>query len=162
MIGAAGAPVIVNPVGGNKISFKVIENRGANVKVKVFVQKDGQETTQAIIAENSILRIAAGRGVNGGANETPLGGPTTWDNLSTALFDTKADDMSLLPFEADFELNWKGVVAGGAPLTDGNYTLCVVAQDLDLLNSPGAAAGRTDTCVLFTSNPVPFSLDRLG
>ncbi len=151
--GAGGAtPSIINSANGSPVRFKIVENRLPGIDVRVFVQ----ETGQAITASNSVLRIAAGRGANGAANETQLGGPTTWDNLRTALFDTKADDMTLLPFEADFELTWKGEVVG-QPLADGTYNLCVVARDLDSLSSPGPTEGRSDTCVSFAIASPDFS-----
>lgn len=146
-----GTPPIVNTASGSPIRFKLTDNRTAGIDVKVFIQ----DTNQVVVAENSILRIATGRGVNGAANETPLGGPNSWDNLRTAMFDTNADDPALLPFEADFELTWKGVVAGGdgAALADGNHTLCVTARDLDT-NTSGVTQ---DTCVLLlVGNNIPI------
>ncbi len=168
MTGAGGTPVIVNTVGGNTISFKIIENRTQNVDVDLVVDGD-----KKIITEGGSIKVSAAHSASGSEtpSATPVDGNTTWNAKRVSLPGTKADDFTLLPFEADSNLTWKGMVDGGAALADGDHTLCVTVRDTEnspnsspgpVESAPGAADGRTDTCVIFRRSGRLFPLDRLG
>lgn len=146
MSGAGGAPVVIDTVGGNQISFKIVENRTQDVDVDLIVDGDKKIITVGGSAKVSAAHSATGSEV---PSMTPVDGNTIWNEKRISLPGTKADDFTLLPFEADFVLTWKGAVDGGAALTDGNHTLCVAVRDTENSpnSSPGVDDGRTDTCV---------------
>lgn len=135
-MGSGGVPAIVNPQSGSALSFKISENRSQSVTVSLYVQGtcDGQgNNCKTAVTEAATASLAAGDSGTGSAQSANISGPVNWNAKSVALFNTNDSDASLLPREANFQTNWKGVVAGGdgAALADGNYTLCLKVSDGD-------------------------------
>ncbi|MBU1598489.1 MAG: PKD domain-containing protein, partial [Nanoarchaeota archaeon] len=126
------APIINNDP-GNEIAFKIIENRSPTVKVSLVVAETGQKI---IDSSGKVWNESPENGIN-----YPSG--------------------SELPYEKSFSINWKGNVVGN-PLSDGNYTLQVSAQDSDGNNLPvmdNDGDGVPDTTAAFKIIYTALSLD---
>ena len=154
--GAGGAPSIINSVNGTPITFRAVENRTQKDNVDIVVQETGQH----IITDGAVLKVSAADSGEGVDVFSPITGATTWSAFEVSLLNTDPANLTLLPYEAEFTMTWKGLVDGATPLADGTYTLCVVVTDKDTNPYPGPAAGRTDTCqnVLVDSNPPRVTL----
>jgi hypothetical protein len=133
-IGGAGggAPPIINNQSGTSISFVVAENRTDFVDIDIWVQGTGQR----IVSDGMTRSLTSFRSASGGAETSSVTGPITWLAQPVQMFATKALDetgqpFNALPYETEITLNWKGMVASGAALADGEHTLCFAIKDRD-------------------------------
>src|SRR6266568_3201151 len=150
--GAGGAPSIINSVNGTPITFRAVENRTQKDNVDIVIQETGQH----IITDGAVLKVSAADSGEGVDVFSPITGATTWSAFEVSLLNTDPANLTLLPYEAEFTMTWKGLVDGATPLADGTYTLCVVVTDKDTNPSQGPAAGRTDTCQNFPIGRTQF------
>ena len=142
---ADDASGIVNGQTGTPISFALSENRTEYVDVDIYVQDTGQR----IVTEGGQALLDGSLSQSGITQMRNLGGPLTWVSQPIQLYGTK-NDSSLLPYQAQITAFWKGRVASGDPLSEGQHTLCVAVRDRDW-NGPSH-----DTCtevVLDTKPP---------
>ncbi len=122
-----GAPAIIDTTNGSPITFRISENRSQINNVNVYVQ----DTNQSIITSGDYVTLSSFRSADGLTDSTNLPGPNTWSNQPVSLFGTLLTDLTLLPFDGQFQLNWNGKVVGTTPLSSGTHTLCVSATDGD-------------------------------
>lgn len=151
VIDSGGASPIINNLTGTPIRFVVAENRTDIVDIDIWVQDTGQR----IVSESATVSLTGFRSASGSTESQILPGPQTWLAQPVQLRTTTSQpivagtNQYILPFEGEINLNWKGAVASGAPLADGEHTLCLRAIDRD-----GNAPGQ-DTCVIFTMQHSP-------
>jgi len=133
-IGGAGggAPPIINNQSGTPISFIVAENRTDFVDIDIWVQDTGQR----IVSDGMTRSLTGFRSASGNTESSSLTGPITWLAQPVQLWGTLGPDqngqvINALPFESEITLNWKGMVASGAALADGDHTLCFAIKDRD-------------------------------
>jgi hypothetical protein len=125
----------IDDVHGTNITFDLLENRSASVKVTITVGPTAPYDQYVVFANGK-----------------------TWNNVDVPL-----SPGSSLPFEISVALlNWKGEVGGGGRLQPGSYAMRIWATDEDgnEVNAvfPGLnsdAVSENDTQRSFTINPPP-------
>ncbi len=104
----SGLSLIIDPIHGSNITFKILENRTSAVRITIKAVEAGQQCDETVI-------IANGQAWNNVLY--PLSGPSNSTDL---------------PYEATITLNnWKGEISGGGRLPDGPYWLALEVTDLD-------------------------------
>ncbi|MBI4801835.1 MAG: Ig-like domain-containing protein [Elusimicrobia bacterium] len=118
----------VNTPQGVQITFDVMENRLAGVKVGIFVQ----ETNQRIVTRDLTTSIDGPQSTDGKSYSDTSYGSHAWAEKNLTLYPTNISRLEFLPYMAHFTTEWHGELAGGRLAADvTSYTLVARVADGD-------------------------------